>query len=168
MALALASYISGVKIMHTAIVKAGNSREFESMAKVYFGEDKENGFSLFGTDYYTMANDSQLSWIYAENYDYVIIDFGAEYEKHIEEILRCNMKLVLGSVNLWRYEEYLKLCRYLEKIPGSDRWLHIVNGNKDDVKNHLKKQSLVGMKRVMISDPYVIENEQMEFFQKIL
>ena len=168
MSIAMATYLLGIKGGKTAIVEVGNGEDFEAAEKLYFGQSGKERFSLLGIDYCFCGDMSGIGWLYNEGYEYMVIDFGADYRKYEAEVLRCSLKLVMGSVNLWRYGDYLELCSYIKKFPGSDRWLHIVSGDLKDIKAHLKKESLIGMERVMIGSPYIIENNHLDFFQKIL
>ena len=172
MTICIASYLSGVKRLRTAAVEIGRVRDFERIEEMYFGGKDRiasgEGFSLYNVDYYHIDDISGIGWIYGEGYDCVVVDFGTEYEKYMEELIRCSMKIVLGSVNMWRYEEYLKLCTYLESVTGGDRWFHIIGGDADDVRKHLKRYRLSGVPRINIETPYIIGNKQLEFFQKII
>ncbi len=166
MAISMATYCSSVKGAKTAVVEIGGCA-LAAMAETYFGACDNEKFTLSDVDYYFCNDVSRLAWIYSEGYEYVIINFSKGFEKYIEEVMRCSIKIVMGSVNLWRYDEYLKLCQKIKKIPGSDRWFHIVSGDGKDVKVHLKKECLAGMERVMISTPFVLGDSHLEFFQKI-
>lgn len=172
MTICMASYLSGVKRLRTAAVEVGKSTAFEEIEEMYFGGKEQTasgkGFNLYDVDYYHVDDITSIGWIYGEGYDCVVVDFGAEYEKYMEELVRYSMKVALGSVNMWRYEPYLKLCKYLEGVTGGDRWFHIIGGDGDDVKKHLKRFALSGIQRVCIETPYIIGNKQLEFFQKII
>lgn len=172
MAIAMASYLSGVKRFRTAVAEVGKGSAVEEIEEMYFGGKEKTasgkGFSLYGIDYYHVDDVSAIGWIYGEGYDCVVEDFGTEYEKYMEELVRCSMKVVLGSVNMWRYDAYLKLCTYLKSVTGGDRWFHIVGGDGDDVKRHLKQFGLSGVQRINIETPYIIGNRQLEFFQRII
>lgn len=172
MTICIASYLSGVKRLRTAAVEVGKTSDFEEIEEMYFGGRDRiasgKGFNLYDVDYYHVDDISGIGWIYGEGYDCVVVDFGNQYEQYMKELVRCSMKIVLGSVNMWRYDQYLKLCTYLEGVTGSDRWFHIIGGDGDDVKKHLKRFGLSGVQRVSIETPYIIGNKQLEFFQRIL
>lgn len=172
MTICIGAYLSGVKRLRTAVTEVGKSSAFEDIEEMYFGGREKTaskeGFNLYGVDYYHVDNISGIGRIYGEGYDCIVVDFGTEYEKYTEELLRCSMKIALGSVNMWRYEQYLKLCTYLESVTGGDKWLHIVGGDGEDVKKHLKRFRLSGIQRINIETPYIIGNKQLEFFQRII
>lgn len=168
MAIAIGSYIWGVLRKKIAVVEVGSRYGLRDMALAYLGAEMDEGFSMFGVDYFYMGDASRLPWIYSKDYEYIVVDFGWEYERYMDEIMRCSLKLIMGSVNLWRYGDYIKLCRYIRTIPGSDRWFHLVGGESEDVIEHLKKESLPGLERVIIRNPFIVENAQLEFFNKII
>lgn len=168
MTLAFASYLAGVLQKKVAVARIGEGRELLDISGIYLGDELKSEFEMFKIDYYQLGEDARISWLLGKGYDYVVVDFGDGYERNIEEIMHCSIKVVMGSVNLWRYAAYKKLCKFLRQIPGSDRWLHIVGGDVSDARLHLKKEELTGMSRVMITDPYILEKEQLDFFQKIL
>lgn len=167
MALALSAYLSGVKREKTAVVQINDETDFTEISKMYYGIEKTR-FKLFGVDYFLIPEISELSYIINGAYDYVIIDFGRDFDFYVSEILRCSMKIVMGSVNLWRYGDYDLLCRKLAKIKGSDKWLHIVSGDEDDIREHARRTNIAVMQRADIQNPFVMENRQLSFFQKIL
>ena len=167
MTIAVASYLSGVNQEKVAVVRMGENSEITEISKIYYGVEKSK-FRLFDVDYFLISRPLEMSYVLSDDYDYVVIDFGCEYDLYMEEIIRCNMKIVLGSVNLWRYGEYKNLCIKIKEIPGSDQWLHIVSGEKSDVTEHFRKTKLFGFERIYIPSPYIIENEQIEYFQRIL
>ncbi|MFQ9933083.1 MAG: hypothetical protein ACLRVQ_01455 [Lachnospiraceae bacterium] len=168
MAAAMASYISGIKRQRTAVVETGKGEAFKAMVHTLYGDKEMTYFKLFDIDYYYMNHMADLGLICHKEYNYVIVDFGADYKRYEKELLRCTAKVVMGSVNPWRYENYLEVCSYINKLPGSDRWLHIISGDMEDIKTHLRTKSVTGIKRIPIDNPYIIENGQLDFFEKIL
>lgn len=168
MTIALGTYLSGVKGVRVAVAEADGRGRFADMAEAYYGDSNDTEFRLMDIDYYVVASVSELAWIYSRGYDYVVISFGILYEKYMAEVARCSVKLVLGSVNLWRYADYVRLCRCIREVHGSSGWLHIISGDNEDIKEHLKREGVTGVKRVVVDSPYIIGSEQLEFFRKIV
>lgn len=167
MSIAMATYLSGVKMKKTAIVEFYGNGDIKKIAQSYFAAEKDK-FRILNVDYYDVRDKEKLSFIYNKDYEYIIVDFGAFYKKNIEEFIRCQIKIVMGSVNIWRYSEYLEMCRFTKEIPGSSKWLHILSGDEKDIKSYLKGKSIVGISRISIEDPYVVENRHVDFFQSII
>ncbi len=167
MSIAMATYLSGVKMKKAAIVEFCGNGDIKKIAKTYFACEKDK-FSIFNVDYYSVKNKEKLSLIYNEDYEFIIVDFGSFYKKNIGEFIRCQIKIVMGSVNIWRFQEYLEVCQFIKEIPGSKKWLHILSGDELDIKSCLKGKAITGVNRISINDPYVVENKHVEFFQSMI
>ncbi len=169
MSISLAAYLSGVFRAKVALVEYNKSNDFSKIAKSYYGDiQKGEEFSLYKVDYYSYVNSEKISGILNKNYDYVIIDFGSDYQGCINEFMRCNQKIVMGSFFMWRYGEYLELCEYIESIEGSKNWLHILNGDIKYINAIEKRKKIKALKRINIDDPYVIGSAEIEYFDKII
>lgn len=66
-------------------------------------------FRLHGVDYYPNLAPDAVPRLLNMGYDYLILDLGSLNESAAAEFLRCDRKIVLGSLALWKawsYEEF--------------------------------------------------------------
>lgn len=59
-------------------------------------------FKLHGIDCYSCVTTSEIPALLNRGYDYLILDMGHLAEADLPEFLRCERKLVLGSLAPWK------------------------------------------------------------------
>ncbi len=169
MAVSMAAYLSGVFRAKVALVEHNKNNDFSQIARAYYGETRDDEeFPLYKVDYYSHASSQKVSEILNRNYEYVVIDFGSDYQGSINEFMRCSKKIVMGSFCMWRYGEYLELCKFIETIEGAESWLHVLNGDSKYINAIERKKKIKAVKRLNIDDPYVVGSTEIEYFDKII
>lgn len=76
-------------------------------------------FRLHGVDYYPNLAPDAVPRLLNMGYDYLILDLGSLNESAAAEFLRCDRKIVLGSLALWKawsYEEFLNNLTALQTL----------------------------------------------------
>ncbi len=101
-------------------------------------------------------------------YDCIVTDFGCEYQKSIEDFLRCDKKIVMGSVNLWKYQKYLEFYEYAKNFPGIGKWLFLLSGDEDDIKMIKGKHNIEVMNKKFFLNPYGISETEAVYYEAIL
>lgn len=162
MAVAMANYISGITKKKVAVYEYNSKRTFLHMCE-YFGESRM--VKYHGCTYYIKGS-IQLSSLYNEGYDIVIVDFGTE-KTSINEFMRCTYRVVMGSVEPWNYGMYHNFLNMVEEVSGSDTWLWILNGDIRTVRKHMKNTRLHIIKRPFIDNPFIIDNSLVGFFEAL-
>lgn len=168
----LANYITSKMKKTTAIVEAGNGRkDFAKIHKACYGVNKDFGikFELFGVSYYYNINSLLLSEIYNLGYEYIILDFGNDYECAKEELLRCGIKIITGSLNEWKIESFKGLMEKSCSELSKSRWIYTaLFGNDKDTKKIKKTYNITLLSTPFEPDPFLIHSSSFEFFSKIL
>lgn len=105
-----------------------------------------------------------------EDYEVVIFDMGSSYYRIRTELLRCNQKLILGSLAPWRKMEYIRFA--LEEME-EDRYARNIiflaqNGMKRDKKDFKKQVGQPVYPLPYLPEPMLADKSQYEFFDKFL
>lgn len=96
----------------------------------YKKKDKEGGTGgcrYKGVDYYDYGGGDGLLEIINEPYDYIVIDFGNERDSPSKELLRCDIKILIGLSSPWKrilFERYISSNKELMK---KGKWRYIFN-----------------------------------------
>lgn len=115
LAIALADYTAKRLHARTALAELG---ERNTLANLW-DSDCEDGFSMGGVSYYPSVNASEFGYLCNMNYEYMILDLGQDSKMAREELLRCNVKLIVGSLNPWRKHSYYEYIKRLQENSGT-------------------------------------------------
>ena len=162
MVVAIANYLAGITRKKVAVYEHNSKRTFLRMSE-WFGKGEIVKYN--GCVYYPKGS-IQLSALYNEGYDIVIIDFGTE-KTSINEFTRCTYRMVMGALEPWNIKMYDEFCVMVEEISGSDTWLWIINGDEKTVKKHKKKTGMHIYKRPFIDNPFIIDSGLVGFFEAL-
>lgn len=162
MAVAMANYLAGITKKRVAVYEHNSKRTFNRM-KEYFGES--DIIHYHRCTYYPKGS-IQLSTLYNEGFNIVIVDFGTE-KVNISELMRCTYRVAMGSLEPWNYHMYNEFINMVEEVRGSDTWFWIVNGDNKAVKKHKKSKGIHMVKRPFIDNPFIIDNSLVGFFEAL-
>lgn len=130
--IALLGTKSGVGVTHTGILlgeflkeKMGASVAF--VEKTHHGDIERLGEAVYGysdtpfvfqgIDCYSISGEEKFKKK-EQAYDYLILDFGTHKRKNRMELEQCEKKLVIGTLNLWEWKEYIRVAEYYkENLP---------------------------------------------------
>ena len=165
----IASYLQEVRCKRVAMAEMNGEGEFEEIKNTYFGKNHhEIPFEIFKIHYYPGVTKAQYSKICNMGYDCIVTDFGFDYQKAMEDFLRCDKKIVLGSVNLWKYQKYLEFYEYAKGFPGIGKWLFLLSGDEDDIKMIRVKHNIEVMNKKFFMNPYGISEAEAVYYEAIL
>ncbi len=165
----MASYLREMRCQKTALAEMNREGAFDDIRDTYFGKEyKENPFEIFKIDYFSRTGKSQYANICNMGYQYIVTDFGNEYLKCMEDFLRCDKKIVMGSVNLWKYRKYLEFYDYVKNFPGIRNWLFILSGDEEDIRMIHNRFGIKVLNKQHVMNPYQISDVEVEYYEKIL
>lgn len=165
----IASYLQEVRCKRVAMAEMNKEGEFEQIKNTYFGKNHhEIPFEIFKIHYYSGVTKAQYSKICNMGYDCIVTDFGFDYQKAMEDFLRCDKKIVMGSVNLWKYQKYLEFYEYAKSFPGIGKWLFLLSGDEDDIKMIRVKHNIEVMNKKFFMNPYGISETEAVYYEAIL
>lgn len=169
LAVGLASYLQELRFRQTAMVEMNREGEFEEIRDTYFGKEcKEAPFEIFKINYYPGVTRNQYARICNMGYDCVVTDFGHDYRNSMEDFLRCDRKIIMGSINLWKYRKYLEFYEYIKNFPGVGTWQFILSGDEEDIRMIRAKHGIEVMCKQFFINPYHISEIEEAYYKRIL
>lgn len=120
---------------------------------------------LCGVDYYPAVTVHEVPTLLNCGYDYLIFDVGALDEGMFSEFLRCDRKLVLGSLapwKSWKYEAFFQ--KFTDDIKLREGFDYFVQtGSAKELVSFSKTHHIKMQVVPFIKDPFHIEKELFPF-----
>lgn len=131
---------------------------------------KPFGFSLHGIDFYPHVSGREIPSLLNQRYDCLILDTGSLVEADTSEFLRCDYKLVLGSLapwKTWKYEEFFH--KFSNIVNLGEGFYYLVQTGTAKNTSHFSKTYRISMQIIpFIKDPFHIEKELFLFLEELL
>ncbi len=129
-------------------------------------------FTIYDVDYYPLLQKQDIPALMNAGYDYLILDFGPASAIVYDELLRCDHKLVLGSLAPWRQMHFYDFCqKFLGKEEHEYFCFLVLHGEMHDILTFSKK-CRISRKHIFsipfIQNPFHITKEQFSFLEKLL
>ncbi len=163
--IALANYMHSGLGRRTAIIELSGKNELETMIR----KEGNKNQNLVGIHYFTDIGVGKIPEIMNSRYEVFVLDLGADYVAAREEFLRCDRKIVVGSISPWRvsaYEHFLKKVMESENITAWE--FLILFANLSDKKRIQKRYGMQMISIPRIENPFYLKKEDMMFLQKII
>ncbi len=110
----------------------------------------------------------QLSQVLSAGHDFVIIDFGCDYESARNQFLMCNMKIVVGSLSLWKLGDYVGFMVQREKDGVAKGWEYLASSGPAEAVGYLKKQFKINVSLIPCeTDPFSLHEESLDFLHRL-
>ncbi len=109
LAISLASYLTGVYGLKTALIECNEHSDFMKIRKI-IGIPYSNEATHFDyrrISFFKRTDSKNISEIMAQDYDVVILDMEYGYKDWKIDFLRCDVKLAAVGLNMWKVG-YLK------------------------------------------------------------
>lgn len=123
--LLLAFYFGEEMGRKTAILECNQHHDMRLIQSAYeWNENNAMSFSFRRITCYHEVRTDQITQIFGEDHEVIIMDFGTDLASNMEELLRCTTKIVIGGSSEW---DILKLKDFIsktEKLHGSEHWLY--------------------------------------------
>ncbi len=120
--------------------------------------------------FYPNLTGSHIADVINGNYEVVIFDMGSSYYRIRTELLRCDRKLVLGSLAPWRKMEYIRfILEEMEEDRDARNMMFLaLNGMKKDKKEFKKQVGQPLYPLPYLPEPLLADKSQYEFFDRFL
>ena len=171
--LMLAHYFSEYQGQKTAYIECGHHNELDFLQQAFFdpAEDSYNRetFRLRRITFHKNRSLQGIPEIVGDQYDCVILDLGTDMAKHKSEFLRCDKKVVIGSLAIWKQHGFEKFINNYGHIKNSEQWIYVSPFTTDrSLKEAVKKlnKNIYGIPYE--PDPFLLSEELIRFFQRIL
>lgn len=127
-------------------------------------------FKLHGVDYYPHVAGNEVPALLNQGYDYLILDMGSMKEADHSEFLRCDRKLVLGSLapwKIWTYEEFFR--QFSNSVNLGEGFYYLAQTGTTKNIPQFSKAHHISMSGVpFIKNPFQIEKELFLFLGTLL
>lgn len=131
----------------------------------------DTAFSLFGVDYYPNAASLHLPSLINSSYDYLILDLGTSTEDFImDEFLRCDRKILLGSLSPWRQICYGNfLTNFLKTYQNHGTIVYLaLFGIKDDLIEFSHAYHIYMQGVPFLANPFQLRKENLSFLEHMI
>lgn len=169
----LANYLSSIKGNKVCVGECNKSRAFEKLEQTYEGgeeiDTRTRSFRIFKAKYYKNINQEEMPDLLNEPYDYMIIDFGSEYELKKEEFKRCKRKFIIGSFCEWKLSSYTQFLKATSEETGREHWEFFSIMGDEKLRKELEKKYRIRIHPVPFEESaFSIDKKNLSFFKYIL
>lgn len=165
LAIALANYLESGLGKKTAVIELSGCHELRSMVK----KEGDKQQRILGIHYFTDICVGKIPEIMNSRYEAYVLDLGADYALAREEFLRCDRKIVIGSISPWKVFQYE---HFLENVIASENYelweFLVLFANLLDKKKIQKRYGMHMLSVPWIENPFYLKKEDMVFLQKLI
>lgn len=160
--ISLAYYCTKVLRKKTAFIELSGAGDLK---KIVPGE---RCFQLDQITCYAQVRREEIPEILNHAEEIYILDMGADYRNNRLEFLRCDVKILVGSMCLWKRNDLLERLGELSKEANMKQWLHclIQFGEKEDKKEIRKKYQIAVQNMPYMRSPYDPNKEVTDIFAR--
>lgn len=166
LAIALANYTARWLKAQTALIEFGEKNTLAQLSN----EQGEESFCKRGVTYYPAVTSYELGYIYNMNYEYMILDLGADSRKAREELMRCDGKLIIGSLKPWRKANFYNYINNIQKNMGNLEMITFLALFEDKIEiKKCRRTFKVQVKSVpFIADPFCVKEKEVAFLHSLV
>lgn len=165
LAIALANYLQSGMGKKTAFIELSGKNELKEMIQKE-GKGKKK---LLGVSYFTDINTEKIPEIMNSKYEAFVLDLGSDYTAAREEFLRCDRKIVIGSISPWKIFAYEHFIKNVIVAENYESWEFLVLfANLSDKKKVQKRYEMHLASVPWIENPFYLKKEDIVFLQKII
>lgn len=165
LSIALANYMQSVLGRKTAIIELSGQYELRDMLQKEGGNKQK----LLGICYYTDICVGQIPEIMNSRYEAFVLDLGSDYQSVREEFLRCDRKIITGSISPWKVSAYEHSLKEIIATENYESWEFLaLFANLLDKKKIQKRYGVRLISIPWIENPFYLKKEDMCFLQKIV
>ncbi|WP_458122184.1 protein kinase domain-containing protein [Paenibacillus sp. Z6-24] len=101
---------------------------------------EERKFTLEGVDYWRESARAEVVGLLGGSYRFIILDLGRyQQNDRLEEFLRADIPIIVGSGAEWRYQDVLKMAADLQRYP-QDKWQYCLPLAPEDAVQRLQRE----------------------------
>ena len=174
--IALSNYCASKLRLSTACAELNDTGAFSKLTSFSgssvsrVSEEGHDYISIYGVHYYPNVADSMIPDFTNAGYSCLLFDFGALSAEHTSEFLRCDSKIVIGSLAPWKkqtYHSFFQNRHFTQKQWECCHYL-VLFGETTDIlkmsgKYHHSMQAIP-----FFQDPFHIRKELFSFLQQML
>lgn len=176
LAITLSNYCSSRLRQNTACLELHSRNELSQLSSQlnehsdYEEQRITPAFRIQKVDYYPSICSDMIPVLLNRGYGYLILDLGNINEADHQEFLRCDKKLVLGSLSPWKKEKYQEFFHTFDKTMNLGEGFHylVQTGTYKNILNFSKTNHIFMRNVPFINNPFHIEKELFLFLQELL
>ena len=173
LAIMLGNYVTAKLHKRTAILESNNVGAFLELKESYeekaISNQESNYFKISGVTYYYDVRSDCVGELYSKDYEYIILDMGIFNEKQIEDFLKCNIKIMIGSFNPWKNKAFIRAVEKCVAYGGNKTVKYLIQfGNDEDVHQIEKVYQVSICATPFEPDPFLIHGCNFEFLEHLL
>lgn len=171
LAIMLGNYITAKLHKNVAILEMNSTDSFSELMEMSEKERNKKpefvNFEISKVTYYCNVQEDMLGKIFSKEYEYIIMDMGMD--RHLEEFLKCNIRIVIGNLNPWKSKKFIDSIEnditqgYLGKIK------YVVHfGTYDEIRQIEHAYRISVYITPFEPDPFLIHGCNLEFLNQLL
>ena len=103
------------------------------------GDELEDRIYVYkGIIYYARGGIEDVLEALNDSYDHIIIDFGNGQLKYMKELMRCDIKVVVGLATSWKLQCFEEFLTDNEEVISKGKWRYVFNLTSDAVTKKLR------------------------------
>lgn len=164
--IALANYCRSFHHAKTALLELNDTGNLKHLQDF----ESQSCFSIYGVDYYPAVSLEQLPYFFNMDYHFFILDFGILEREHFQDFLRCDRKLVIGSLSPWKrccFENFLSNWNFETQQVGNVVYLALF-GTKSDLFEFSCKHRLLIRAIPFIANPFELSKNLFSFLESLI
>lgn len=168
--MALATYFSEWLGLKTSYLEFKSKSSIGSLEEFFYGKKSENldKISVGRITFYDYHYLPRISEIIGDESDCVILDIGHNFSENINEFLRCDLKIVISSIAIWKQEELLNFLSSQDISKAKD-WKYVIPFTyKKGIKENSRKFHIPMYEMPYQPDPFTITDSNVSFFKNLL
>ena len=165
--IALSNFLHSRYLSRTAYLEVNSSREISLLNKQ---TDFSTPFRHQGIFYYPGLTTRSMAEIMNLRYKYYILDFGVPNEHTFPEFMRCDHRIVVTNVSIWKSAELERFAKQMQKNNISWNTVKIIgrDGTKSDYARLHADFGVQAEPMPVLKDPFHITSGCFRFFEEIM
>lgn len=169
--LLLAQYASQYLGYKTAYIECypGNDIRFLQEQQIDEMSIKKEFFCRQGVTYYPCVSEKRISEIMGDPYEFLILDLGSDFINGKSEFFRCDRKIVITSLTLWKRQELNRFRMNTEHVKNNNQWFYMAPFvSEKEIRLCFKELDINICGIPFQPNPLVLTAAVIHFFQKVL
>lgn len=173
LAIMTAGYLSSKERKKTAVIELNHDDAFCEVNNLYYGDlntDNFNpvSFNINGVDYYCGIGIEQYSGILNLGYEYIVLDFGCNLDNNFSELMRCNIKYIVGSCSEWKLIKFESFISDLKQVTGQNKVDFLYNFGNAKLVTKIERAYHINIKRIPFEPtPFKLHTDSFAFLKQL-
>ncbi len=167
MCIALSNFLHSRYLSKTAYLEVNASHEICALSSK---PDASASFKHQGVIYYPGLTTRKMSEILNLRYKYYILDFGMLTEHTFPEFMRCDRRVVVTDVSIWKSAKLERFAMQLKK--NNTPWNTLKTVGRDGIKSdyaRLRADFGIQVEPIpVLKNPFCITSGSFSFFEEIM